>query len=379
MRIFHNLNVDFMSRRKMFYILSSVIIVLGFISMAIRGMHFGIDFKGGLEVVLNFEKPVSLNEMRVKANQIGIGNPEIKTFGTNGILIRTDVQNITQKQVEELKSYTENMFKTLNNNIKYNLVKSNQDEYIYSFSNADTAQKVVQILLDNGAQAGRVLEENNETLVSVRLSLADYIKIKLKNLFPNNDFEVIKVDKVGPKVGDELKITAIIAVALSILGILIYLAFRFKFIFALGAVIALFHDVLITLAVYSLLYGVIPGLNLEISLTVLAAFLTLIGYSVNDTVIVFDRIREQLKIYKNIDNLYKHINDAINKTMSRTILTGGTTLISIIVLLLFGGEVLRAFAFTLFIGIITGTYSSIFVASAIVLDYSLKTKKKIEF
>jgi len=379
MRIFHNLNVDFMGRRKMFYILSSVIIVLGFISMAIRGMHFGIDFKGGLEVVLNFEKPVSLNEMRAKANQIGIGNPEIKTFGTNGILIRTDVQNITQKQVEELKSYTENMFKTLNNNIKYNLVKSNQDEYIYSFSNADTAQKVVQILLDNGAQAGRVLEENNETLVSVRLSLADYIKMKLKNLFPNNDFEVIKVDKVGPKVGDELKTTAIIAVALSILGILIYLAFRFKFIFALGAVIALFHDVLITLAVYSLLYGVIPGLNLEISLTVLAAFLTLIGYSVNDTVIVFDRIREQLKIYKNIDNLYKHINDAINKTMSRTILTGGTTLITIIVLLLFGGEVLRAFAFTLFIGIITGTYSSIFVASAIVLDYSLKIKKKIEF
>lgn len=379
MRIFHNLNVDFMSRRKMFYILSSVIIVLGFISMAIRGMHFGIDFKGGLEVVLNFEKPVSLNEMRAKANQIGIGNPEIKTFGTNGILIRTDVQNITQKQVEELKSYTENMFKTLNSNIKYNLVKSNQDEYIYSFSNADTAQKVVQILLDNGAQAGRVLEENNETLVSVRLSLADYIKMKLKNLFPNNDFEVIKVDKVGPKVGDELKTTAIIAVALSILGILIYLAFRFKFIFALGAVIALFHDVLITLAVYSLLYGVIPGLNLEISLTVLAAFLTLIGYSVNDTVIVFDRIREQLKIYKNIDNLYKHINDAINKTMSRTILTGGTTLITIIVLLLFGGEVLRAFAFTLFIGIITGTYSSIFVASAIVLDYSLKIKKKIEF
>lgn len=379
MRIFHNLNVDFMGRRKMFYILSSVIIVLGFISMAIRGMHFGIDFKGGLEVVLNFENPVSLNEMRAKANQIGIGNPEIKTFGTNGILIRTDVQNITQKQVEELKSYTENMFKTLNNNIKYNLVKSNQDEYIYSFSNADTAQKVVQILLDNGAQAGRVLEENNETLVSVRLSLADYIKMKLKNLFPNNDFEVIKVDKVGPKVGDELKTTAIIAVALSILGILIYLAFRFKFIFALGAVIALFHDVLITLAVYSLLYGVIPGLNLEISLTVLAVFLTLIGYSVNDTVIVFDRIREQLKIYKNIDNLYKHINDAINKTMSRTILTGGTTLITIIVLLLFGGEVLRAFAFTLFIGIITGTYSSIFVASAIVLDYSLKIKKKIEF
>ncbi|HPD66593.1 MAG TPA: protein translocase subunit SecF [Ignavibacteriales bacterium] len=379
MRIFHNLNVDFMAHRKKFYLLSAVIILAGIISMLVSGLHFGIDFKGGLEVVINFDKKIALSEMRAKAKDMGIGNPEIKTFGENGILIRTELQTMNKEQTEELKSYTENIFKEYKPDINFQLKSVNNDEYIYKFDDALTAQKIVEFLLNKGAQAGRVLEENDETLVSVRLGLADFIKMKLSNLFPDNEFEVIKVDKVGPKVGDELKGTAIIAIVLSILGILIYLAFRFKFIFAVGAVVALFHDVLITFSMYTLLYDVIPGLNLEITLTVLAAFLTLVGYSVNDTVIVFDRIREQLKIYKNIDNLYKHINDAINKTMSRTILTGSTTLLTIVVLLLFGGEVLRAFAFTLIIGIITGTYSSIFVASAIVLDYAERIKKKIEF
>lgn len=376
MRIFHNLNVDFMAHRKKFYLLSAVIILAGIISMLVSGLHFGIDFKGGLEVVINFDKKIALSEMRAKAKDMGIGNPEIKTFGENGILIRTELQTMNKEQTEELKSYTENIFKEYKPDINFQLKSVNNDEYIYKFDDALTAQKIVEFLLNKGAQAGRVLEENDETLVSVRLGLADFIKMKLSNLFPDNEFEVIKVDKVGPKVGDELKGTAIIAIVLSILGILIYLAFRFKFIFAVGAVVALFHDVLITFSMYTLLYDVIPGLNLEITLTVLAAFLTLVGYSVNDTVIVFDRIREQFKIYKNIDNLYKHINDAINKTMSRTILTGSTTLLTIVVLLLFGGEVLRAFAFTLIIGIITGTYSSIFVASAIVLDYAERIKKE---
>ena len=159
---------------------------------------------------------------------------------------------------------------------------------------------------------------------------------------------------------------------------MVYLAFRFKFIFAFGAVLALFHDVLITLGFYAILYNVIPGLNLEIDLTVVAAFLTLIGYSINDTVIVFDRVRENLKIHKTMP-LLELLNASINRTMSRTILTGGTTLLSVTVLLIFGGEVLRAFAFTLFFGIIIGTYSSIFVASALVLEYATKYNKKVQF
>jgi preprotein translocase subunit SecF len=212
----------------------------------------------------------------------------------------------------------------------------------------------------------------------VRIGIADWIKENLRQKLPGYRFETQRVEVVGPKVGSELKRDAVIAVFFSLIGILLYLAIRYKFIFAFGAVLALFHDVLITLGLYATLYGLIPGLNLDISLTVVAAFLTLIGYSVMDTVIVFDRVRETVKLHKN-ESLYNLMNMSINKTMSRTILTGGTTFLACLVLLIFGGEVLRAFAFTLTFGIVTGTYSSIFIASSIVLDYSIKTKKKIEF
>lgn len=160
--------------------------------------------------------------------------------------------------------------------------------------------------------------------------------------------------------------------------ILIYLAFRFKFIFAAGAVIALFHDVLITLGLYLALFNVIPGLNLEIDLTTVAAFLTLIGFSINDTVIVFDRVREMLKIHKTMP-IGEVINLAVNKTLSRTIITSGTVVFSAIVLVIFGGEVIRAFSVTMLFGVIIGTYSSVFVASALVFDYAIKTKKKLQF
>jgi preprotein translocase SecF subunit len=135
---------------------------------------------------------------------------------------------------------------------------------------------------------------------------------------------------------------------------------------------------LITLGLYAALYGLIPGLNLEIDLTIVAAFLTLIGYSVNDTVVVFDRIRENLKIHKTRP-IFDIINSSMSQTMSRTILTGGATLLTLLVLLIFGGEVLRAFAFTMFFGIIIGTYSSIFVASSFVYEYARKFNKKLEF
>jgi len=129
---------------------------------------------------------------------------------------------------------------------------------------------------------------------------------------------------------------------------------------------------------FSILYNVIPGLNLEIDLTIVAAFLTLIGYSINDTVVIFDRIRENLKIHKTVP-LFDIINKSVSQTMSRTVLTGGTTLLTLLVLTIFGGEVLRAFAFTLFFGIIIGTYSSIFVAGALVYEYANRSQKKIQF
>ena len=223
----------------------------------------------------------------------------------------------------------------------------------------------------------KMSEEITNTQLRVRIGISEWIKESLQEKFKNNKFTVMREDRVGPKVGDELKTDAIIAVVLSLLGILIYLAFRFKLIFATGAVVALFHDVLITLGLYSILYSIMP-FNLQIDLTVVAAFLTLVGYSINDTVIVFDRVREIIKIHKN-EPIEKLMNMSINKTMSRTILTGGTTLLAVAVLFVLGGEVLRPFAFTLFFGIIIGTYSSIFVASALVLEYAQRKKAKIEF
>ena len=220
-------------------------------------------------------------------------------------------------------------------------------------------------------------EADNDKLI-VSLTIADWIKENLVHNHSDNPFKVLKEEKVGPKIGKELKTDAIIAVVLALLVILIYLGFRFKFGFALGAVAALFHDVLITLGIFSILYGLIPGLNLEISISVVAAFLTLVGYSINDTVVVFDRIREDIKIHKTAD-VEEIMNKAINKTMRRTIITSLTTLMVVTVLLFFGGEVLRGFAFTLFFGIIIGTYSSIFVASSFVLEYAKRRGEKIKF
>ena len=212
----------------------------------------------------------------------------------------------------------------------------------------------------------------------VRVSIADWIKENLSEKVENNPFIVLKEDIVGPKIGEELKQDAVLAIFFALIVILLYLGFRFKFVFAMGAVAALFHDVLITLGLFAALYGLIPGLNLDIDLTVVAAFLTLIGYSINDTVVNYDRIRENLKIHKTRP-LHDIINTSLSQTMSRTLLTSGTTLITVLILLIFGGEGLKVFAFTLFFGVIIGTFSSIFVASALVYEYAEKYKKKLEF
>ncbi|HTX18632.1 MAG TPA: protein translocase subunit SecF [Bacteroidota bacterium] len=199
--------------------------------------------------------------------------------------------------------------------------------------------------------------------------IADRIRAGLSAQFEGNKFEVLREEKIGPKIGAELRRNAYYAVIATLVIILIYIGFRFKFIYGVAAVVALFHDVLLTLGLVILFNGVSSHLNLEISQNLMAAFLTLIGYSTSDTVIVFDRIRENLKIYRS-DDLFTVMNRSINETLSRTVITSGTVMLVLSVLIIFGGEVNRGFAFTFLIGTITGTYSSIYVASAIVLDYT---------
>lgn len=379
MRIFENLNIDFLGKRKYFYIVSIAIFLFGVVSIIFRGLEFGIDFKGGSEVVLRFETPVEIGAVRGVVANIGLGNVEVKTFGDNaGVLIRSELQEIPAEIYPKVKSQIEGLIEKELPGLPFKVIDSTTASLTYSFPNPDTTNQVIDALFNSGFQASKVSEELSNTEMIIRVGISDWIKENLKEKFPDNNFSVLKEDRVGPKVGKELQRDAIFAVLASLVAILIYLGFRFKFIFAFGAVLALFHDVLITLGLFAVFYNLIPGLNLEIDLTIVAAFLTLVGYSINDTVIVFDRVRETLKIHKT-EPLEVLFNRSINKTMSRTILTGGTTLITVLVLLIFGGEVLRGFAFTLLFGIIIGTYSSIFVASALVLDYANKYKKKVEF
>jgi len=379
MRIFETLHVDYLSKRRLFYIISTTLFVIGLINVIFRGLVFGIDFKGGTEIVLQFDNPVEISQIRQYVDKIGLGTVELKTFGSEtGVLIRTELQNIPQNIFPRVVDNINKEIHSIYTGLPLNIVDSTANSVTYEFANADTANVLTDKLFSAGFQTSKVSEEPDNKSMIVSVGIADWIKENLKQNVQDNGFKVIKEDHVGPKVGKELKTDAVIAVALSLLAILIYLAFRFKFIFAFGAVLALFHDVLITLGLYSVLYNVIPGLNLEIDLTVVAAFLTLVGYSINDTVIVFDRVRENLKIHKTMP-LKDVINMSVNRTMSRTILTGGTTLLTILVLLIFGGEVLRSFAFTLFFGIIIGTYSSIFVASALVLEYANRSKRKVQF
>ena len=303
MRFLHNVNIDFLSKRKFFYLLSTTLIVIGFAIFLIKGINLGIDFKGGTEILVRFQNPIPIQDVRSAMDKSGLTGSEIKTMGgENDILIRT-------------------------------------------------------------AESGE------------GAAISNTIRDGLNKNFPENKFEVLRIDKVGPTIGKELRIAAIYATLFSLVAILIYLAFRFEFVYAVGAVIALFHDVFITIGMIAIFSLIFPSLNLELSEGMVAAFLTLIGFSSNDTVIVFDRIRENIKLYKNEDIL-KVMNKSINTTLSRTIITSGTVFLTVLILFIFGGEVNRSFAFTFLIGIVTGTYSSVYVASAFVVDIKYAQKRR---
>jgi preprotein translocase subunit SecF len=209
----------------------------------------------------------------------------------------------------------------------------------------------------------------NEILIRVEeqesgTEITDPILQALGTAFPDNPYEVRFVEKVGPKIGAELRGAAVWAILAALFFILLYISWRFEFIFAVGAIAALFHDVIITLGVFSLL-------QLEITLAIIAAFLTIVGYSLNDTIVIFDRIRENLKTLRR-DTYLTIVNKSLNQSLARTLVTSLTTIIVVLILYFFGGEVIRNFAFALIIGVIIGTYSSIFVASPILVEWQAK-------
>jgi preprotein translocase subunit SecF len=295
-----------MGKRNMWYMISAAVILAGIVSLTVKGFHFGIDFLGGTEMIVEFSQPPDVSKIRDMMDKADFPKSEIKVYGqANRLLIRTEQQG-------------------------------------------------------EGTSVG------------------DRIKTALQQNFPELKPFVLQDQKIGPKIGLELRRNALFAVLASLLAMGLYVAFRFEFIYGLGAIVALFHDVMVALGFVSIFDGLTPYTNFEIDQNMIAAFLTIVGLSMNDTVVIFDRIRENKKIFKSMP-LVELINKSLNETLSRTIITSGTISVITLILFFFGGEVNRGFAFALTIGITTGTYSSIYIASAIALDYTnRKLRKKLK-
>jgi len=308
---FKNINIDFIGKRKRFYIISSILISLGIGSLFTKGLNYGVDFIGGRTYVVRFDDTVDNEKLRSELSNAFVDSeginyaPQVKTFGDDN----------------QVKITTSFMIK--NNDINTDLI-------------------VEQKLLEGLGKIGL-------------------------------NYEVMGSQKVGPTIADDIKDAAVSSIFFSLLVIFLYILLRFrKWQFSLGAVVAVFHDVLIVLSVFSILYGILP-FSLEIDQAFIAAILTIIGYSLNDTVVVFDRVREYMNNNRK-KQVHEYINTALNSTLSRTINTSLTTFFVLLIIFIFGGEVIRGFMFALMIGVIIGTYSSLFVASPIMLD-TLKTKR----
>ncbi|MBM4165342.1 MAG: protein translocase subunit SecF [Ignavibacteria bacterium] len=248
-------------------------------------------------------------------------------------------------------------------------------EVVVQFSRTVEVSEIRTVMSNAGFSRAEIKEYGEASRILIRTpeqgegtTVADKIISSLSTSFPQDIPQVLEEQKIGPKIGAELRRGAMYAIFASLVAILLYIGFRFKFIYGVGAVTALFHDVLVVLGLLSIIDGLTPFTNFEIDQNMIAALLTLVGLSVNDTVVIFDRIRENQKIHRTM-NLFDVMNKSLNETLSRTIITSGTIFLVTTILFFFGGEVNRGLGFALTIGVITGTYSSIYIASSVVLEY----------
>jgi len=383
MELFKNTNFDFLGKKWPFIIVSLVLTVAGIGSLIAKGgPKYGIDFRGGTLVYVKFaEKPPVERLRSALGTKLG-GVPEVQEMtGQNEVIIGTDLRDDREQEkgraaiIDTLAStfgHKETGKLDLNNSGVQALV----DRLRGPLQNANVALSEQQLqdlatniktFRDSPPRSG-ILRSIDE-LQGVQGVTPQVLSV-LKQETYLSPYSIRNIEIVGPKMGSELRRQAIYVVLAALAGMLIYIAFRFELIYGVAAVAAVFHDTVITLGVFSLL-------NEEITLTVVAALLTLVGYSMNDTIVVFDRIRENLKGSKRsgFDEL---VNTSINQTLSRTVLTSGLTFLTALSLLLFGGPVLRGFSLALVIGIIIGTYSSVFIASPILIagrDW-LESRKK---
>ncbi|MFP5287812.1 MAG: protein translocase subunit SecF [Thermoanaerobaculia bacterium] len=370
MELLRDTNFDFMKYRKFWVVVSLILVAIGIFSVFVHGnLNVGIDFAGGTQINLKFREHPDVDRLRSILASQGMGDAQIQRFGEeadNEVLIKTRLEH------GQTEATRDRIVRALDQQF-------NQGQTGKPDLNRIGAEAVAPILLQTDPD--RVKPQGPDAALAHYKEVAESILAKRTDvgLFRSFDelagvqgvsqaalstlrerttlgtFTVTGVESVGPQIGAELRRQGFWAVFLSLIGMLAYIWFRFELRFGVGAIMACVHDVLVTLGFYALA-------GFEFNLTTIAAFLTLIGYSVNDTVVIFDRVRENMRKTRR-QPLIEVLNRSINETLSRTLLTGGSTLLALLALLIWGGDVIRGFAFVMFVGILVGTYSSIYVAS----------------
>jgi preprotein translocase subunit SecF len=382
MEFFKGVNVDWMGKAKYFVTLSLVLLAVGWASILKNGgLRYGIDFRGGTLVYVRFAGAPPIDQIRKGLQSAGLANSTIQSISDIGnsesqrdVVIGLEQQGTGDESLDAGKNaILDVLHKTFGTDT------SGKQDF-----NSITAPALADYLttkdpLALGTNAGDRYKDLAQKLTDARDKDHGGIVTgfdELKNVpgvtqptltalaggFSLGNFTIRNVEIVGPKVGAQLRRQAVLATLYALLGMLVYIAFRFEWIYGAAAVIAVFHDVLITLGFFSLFHY-------EISLTVIAALLTLVGYSMNDTIVIFDRVRENLRLMRR-EPFAAIVNKSINQTLSRTILTSGLTFLTVVVLYLMGGEVLRAFAFAMVVGVVVGTYSSFGIAAPIVVVWN---------
>ena len=309
-----NTHVNFIKMRSISYIISGVLILATIVSLATRGMSYGVDFSGGRAFVVRFDQPVTANDVRAALHPVFVGTSyEVKQFGNE-----------------------------------------NQMRIVTQYKYDDAGDNVT-------AEIEGMLYQALSPLMAQKLTQAEFQTTQ------TSPYGIISSDKVGPSVAHDMTVNSFIAVLFSLIAIGVYIIIRFKrWQWGVGSVISLAHDALITIGIFSMLYGILP-FTMDVDQSFIAAILTIIGYSINDKVVIFDRIREYQILYPK-RNIRDNINNAINSTLARTVNTSGTTFVVLLAIFLFGGEVIRGFIFALMFGVIIGTYSSVFIATPIAYD-----------
>ncbi len=378
-----DINFDFVKRFKTFTTISAILVVISIGLVATLGLNFGIDFRGGTNINYSFENRPDVNVIReiLKSNKI---EGSVNYLGKNEIAVQIskEISIVDAKEVENIKKFVSETFQSKglkkirpyqDGSNKLRLLfegNINSNEILNTLKSKNfPIENVTSFGVDETSEEKMILHQYDVEFIQLSNLILDKIKEKASGIV-----KISALEQVGPKVGEKLKQDGVLSIIYALFAILVYIAFRFDSRFSPGAVVALAHDVLITLGIFAVA-------QIVFDLPVIAALLTLVGYSLNDTIVIFDKIREEEEANalagKNVLSLEIMVNKALNTTISRTLITSLTTLFVVIAMIVFGGVSLFPFSIALLVGIIVGTYSSLFIASPLYIYFEKRNAKKM--